>query len=356
MIIQNSEVQMTSKSSYSAATKVNVQITQTPALKIGNSFWLKTDGISTTEAEKKFGGLTVDDGGGGFLSSLNYALSPSGDVQEVGDSSAGEIVSANRQTRLQTLDYLFRLLIYGKLFEDNSEFKELFNEIFWGNSGYMETVSTSYEYTEIQSTSFSATGSAMTADGRQLSFEYGFEMSESFHEEFQSVESRYRNFIDPLVVNLSDSPTKISDQRFYFDLDGDGSLDEINQLQPGSGFLALDRNGDGEINDGKELFGAKTGDGFKELALFDEDHNGWIDENDSIFNKLRIWSMNEEGEMELYTLQHSDVGAIYLGRVNTEFVNHDSEHEARAAIRESGIFLHESDGHAGGVQHVDFAT
>ncbi len=40
-----------------------------------------------------------------------------------------------------------------------------------------------------------------------------------------------------------------------------------------------------KINDGSELFGTSSGDGFKDLATYDEDENGWIDENDSIFSK-----------------------------------------------------------------------
>nr|MCR5581341.1 hypothetical protein [Pseudobutyrivibrio sp.] len=203
---------------------------------------------------------------------------------------------------------------------------------------------------------FRATGMATTADGRSLEFNYGFAMSESFHQEFKSFSSEYINYVDPLVVNLNDSPAKLSDQTFYFDLDGDGNKEEINQLSVGHGFLALDRNEDGEINDGGELFGARTNDGFRELQLFDEDGNGWIDEEDSIFQKLRIWAMNDSGEMELYTLKQADVGAIYLGRVDTQFIDYDEAHQVRGAMRQTGIFLHESDGHASSVQHIDFAT
>ena len=37
-----------------------------------------------------------------------------------------------------------------------------------------------------------------------------------------------------------------------------------------------------------KLFGTSSGDGFKDLAEYDEDGNGWIDENDSIFNRLKV--------------------------------------------------------------------
>lgn len=79
------------------------------------------------------------------------------------------------------------------------------------------------------------------------------------------------------------------------DLDADGMEDQISFVLPGSGFLALDLNGDGRINDGRELFGPETGDGFAELARYDEDGNQWIDENDPVFERLRIWTKDAEG-------------------------------------------------------------
>ena len=51
--------------------------------------------------------------------------------------------------------------------------------------------------------------------------------------------------------------TSISDQKFKFDINADGKEDDISFVGKGSGFLALDKNGDGKINDGSELFGTK---------------------------------------------------------------------------------------------------
>ena len=58
---------------------------------------------------------------------------------------------------------------------------------------------------------------------------------------------------DPLVINLEGNVAQVSDQTFFFDIDCDGVEDEISKLISGSGFLALDQNGDGIINDGSEL-------------------------------------------------------------------------------------------------------
>ena len=162
--------------------------------------------------------------------------------------------------------------------------------------------------------------------------------------------------IDPLVINLDDNVDSISDQTFFFDLDSDGTLDEISSLNRGSGFLALDKNGDGEINDGSELFGALTGNGFAELAQYDLDGNGWIDEADDIYDKLRVWSVDKDGNPKLFTLKESDIGAICLASAPTQFSVTDEWNQTRAMVRSSGFFLRESTGLAGSVQQIDLAA
>ncbi|MDE7210727.1 MAG: hypothetical protein K2O03_04690, partial [Lachnospiraceae bacterium] len=149
-------------------------------------------------------------------------------------------------------------------------------------------------YEERESSSFYSSGTVKTADGRTIEFDIEAEMSRSFAE-YTSVNIDYGavQLMDPLVINLNGGTAEVSDQKFFFDIDCDGELDNVSLLARGCGFLALDRNGDGIINDGSELFGAKSGDGFGDLAVFDMDGNGWIDENDEIFNHLRIWTKDE---------------------------------------------------------------
>ena len=162
--------------------------------------------------------------------------------------------------------------------------------------------------------------------------------------------------IDPLVINFDTDATSLSDMTFLFDLDADGNAEEISKLNKGSGFLALDKNEDGIINDGSELFGTKSGNGFKDLKRFDSDGNGWIDENDYIFDKLKIYTKDYDNKDVLYTLKDLDIGAIYLGYGATEFaLNNLSDNSTNGVIRNTGFFLRE-DGSAGSIQHVDFAS
>ncbi len=209
-------------------------------------------------------------------------------------------------------------------------------------------------YSESEQTSFAAAGVINTADGQQISFSVSLSMSRSYYEEssFSVTIGDTRQLQDPLVLNFDGEAAQLTDQRFAFDLDSDGDNESINFVAGGSGFLALDRNGDGRINDGSELFGAKSGNGFAELAALDDDHNGWIDENDAAYAQLQVWTKDGNGNDQLSTLKEADVGAIGLAHAATSFDLKDANNELQGRIRSSGVFLHE-DGQVGTVQQID---
>lgn len=209
--------------------------------------------------------------------------------------------------------------------------------------------------TEYESTSFMSQGKVQTEDGRNIDFNVAFSLSRACSATLNTMEVSNYILTDPLVINLNTDMTEISDQKFFFDLDGDGKEEEISELGAGSGFLTLDKNEDGKINDGNELFGTKSGDGFKDLKAYDEDHNGWIDENDAVFSKLKVWMRNEDGNDVLLDLKAADIGAIYLGNANTEYSFKDDTLNTQAVLRKTGVYLKESTGKVGTVSHVDLA-
>lgn len=214
--------------------------------------------------------------------------------------------------------------------------------------------------TEIQnSMQFSAQGAVQTADGRNINFGLEVNMSQSFYEstQFESVFQRLSIdpvFCDPLVVNFDAMSADVKDIKFSFDLDADGTSDQISRLMSGSGFLAVDTYNDGVIHDGNQLFGSQSGNGFADLAAHDGDGNGWIDENDGIFDKLRVWVNNEDGSSNLFALGELGIGAIYLGNVNTDYCLGDLT-SPDGMVRKTGVFLYE-DGRAGTIQHIDMAV
>lgn len=209
---------------------------------------------------------------------------------------------------------------------------------------------------ERQKMSFSASGSVKTADGREISFDLDLNMSREFLSRVDiSIRAGDAVIKDPLVVNFANSTAALTDKKYSFDIDSDGTPDQISFVASGSGFLAFDINNDGTINNGLELFGPQSGNGFNELARYDDDGNGWIDENDEIYDKLRIWTKDEDGNDQLFALGVKGIGAIYLGSTATAFDLKTSSNDALGRISRSGIFLREN-GTAGTIQHVDLVV
>lgn len=257
--------------------------------------------------------------------------------------------------RSRSIGYMLHQMFWGRRGQTIDPISALltdYNNSITGNNLFLNSGNQSHF--EAERTKFSAEGKVVTASGREISFHVGVQMSRSFYEETKSM-INVGALTDPLVINLDSEPTTVSDQKFYFDLDADGHQEQISKLNAGSGFLALDRNGDGIINDGSELFGTSSGNGFADLAQYDQDGNGWIDEADEIFDKLLIWQKDEKGNDVLRGLGAAGVGAIYLGNVNTEFsLNSEVDNQTNAVVRQTGMFLYEN-GESGTIQQIDLA-
>ncbi|MDH4099728.1 MAG: VCBS repeat-containing protein [Nitrospirota bacterium] len=211
-------------------------------------------------------------------------------------------------------------------------------------------------YFEREEMTFKAQGVVKTTDGKEIKFDLQFTMTREFSQE-TNINFRAGDAlkIDPLVINFDGNAAQLTDKKFAFDLNADGTKDNISFVKAGSGFLALDLNKDGVINDGKELFGPQSGNGFTELAKYDQDHNNWIDEQDAVFSQLRIWTKDGEGKDTLSTLLAKNVGAIYLGSTATSFDIRDSQNTSQGDVKSTGVYLKESGG-AGSVQQIDLAA
>lgn len=206
----------------------------------------------------------------------------------------------------------------------------------------------SYEQEQL---AFVANGQVSTADGREIRFDLGFALN---YQKLQLSERLTSSAAlkDPLVLNLEGLVPGFSSARFEFDLDADGSSESLTQLANNSAFLALDRNGNGQIDDGNELFGARSGNGFAELSALDEDGNGILDEADSGFASLRLY----RSDTALLTLGDKQIGAIFLNAAATPFMHlggdQGAQGESPAVLRQTGLYLTE-DGKAGTVQQID---
>ena len=218
------------------------------------------------------------------------------------------------------------------------------------------SLSQSYHYQSEQHSTLTIEGQLTLADSRSVDFVVHTRMDSSL--DFRSGSGEFAQTAvrtDPLILNLHGGAAQLTDAAFAFDINGDGTWENVSLATGGSGFIAFDRNGDGRINDGSELFGSSSGDGFADLAAYDQDGNGFIDANDPIFSQLKFWSRDENDTDHLQSLQDVGVAAIGLESADSPFRIRGSGAQELGTVHSTGIFLTEN-GEVGTVQQVDLAN
>jgi len=153
-----------------------------------------------------------------------------------------------------------------------------------------------------------------------------------------------KNASSPIILDLNGDGIKttgIASWR-YFDHDQSGFAEMTAWADKNDGILALDLNGNGKIDDGREIFGNNTflpdgtlaPHGYAALSQYDSNHDGKIDSHDEIWEKLRVWrDKNEDaktGKNELHTLDELGIAAINL---NAEEVSETDEAGNRVTHR-----------------------
>jgi hypothetical protein len=203
---------------------------------------------------------------------------------------------------------------------------------------------------ESEKTSVCGQGCVKTSDGRDIAFDFSLKLARDYQRTSVSDENGTVALRDPLIINFDGKSSELTNKRISFDLDSDGRPEEIPGLGAGSGFLVFDRNGNGKADNGSELFGVASGNGFADLARLDGDHNGWIDEGDAAFSQLAVWSGDG-----FTSLAQRGVGALYTGAVDAPFSLKTADNALLGEIRAAGLYLSES-GEVGHLQQVDLAV
>ncbi|CAN7688252.1 tandem-95 repeat protein [Mesorhizobium sp. LjRoot246] len=162
---------------------------------------------------------------------------------------------------------------------------------------------------------------------------------------------------DPLVLDLDgDGIETVSQSQsgVHFDLDGDYFAERTGWIGSDDGFLVVDRNGNGRIDDVSEMFGGPDRSGFSVLAELDGNHDGVIDLNDAGFAELKVWrDLDQDGTTdagELFSL-----GQLGIVSIDAHGQALNSTTPQGTTLREKGGFTR-ADGSHGNVFEAIFET
>lgn len=205
-----------------------------------------------------------------------------------------------------------------------------------------DQVLVNYRYQQL---SASFTGEVSLSDGTSMQWDFQFAHVES---EFNFVLQRAAEVKDPLVLSL-DGSFRATGQWLNFAMSADtpGRLDKLSGAQY---YLVHDKNQNGKADDGSELFGPNSGQGFAELAQLDDDGNGFIDAADRAFHQLYAW----QPEQGLRTMSDLQIGALSVTSASTQF-DYYQQQQLQARLTRSGVAL-TTNRQVGLLQQVDFTV
>ncbi|EEP0993008.1 calcium-binding protein, partial [Salmonella enterica] len=172
------------------------------------------------------------------------------------------------------------------------------------------------------------------------------------------------NTSSPIIIDLDrDGVETISvEAGIFFDHDGNKFAESTGWVSPDDGLLVFDRDGNGQIDNGSELFGNNTpqadgtnaSNGYNALKEYDDNNDGVLDENDVIWNQLQVWQdKNSNGivdESELLTMKQAGIASI-----NTTYKNSSTTDSQGNLHKQTGSITY-TDGSKGQSADVWFNT
>ncbi|WP_158087946.1 calcium-binding protein [Neisseria dumasiana] len=177
---------------------------------------------------------------------------------------------------------------------------------------------------------------------RQLTSDYHWTCPKEYEDYKNANRDGKYHIVDPLVLDLDgDGIETVGTQGYHgalFDHNKDGIRTATGWVSADDGLLVIDRNSDGLINNGNELFGDSTAlkdgnnaeHGYAALKELDTNSDGLIDAQDEAFKQLRVWrDLNQDGisqENELFTLESLNIQSLNTAYqdVNTRLGNGNS--------------------------------
>jgi len=211
--------------------------------------------------------------------------------------------------------------VLAKLDDIASEIFSLMHDLIQGGGELQERIQSFIEQLRALGLLGGGETSALPANGESSSpiqvqaqsmtfqLEFEFEYIEIVQVQGQAVQES-----DPVVLDLDGDGIELSSYRdgARFDITGTGKAARTAFVTGGDAFLAIDRNANGRIDSGAELFGDQNGaaNGFEELRKLDSNGDGRINRLDDRFSELLLWKDDGDGETEDGELTSLDAAGI----------------------------------------------
>ena len=172
-----------------------------------------------------------------------------------------------------------------------------------------------------QANQWSSQSSQGASQARVTSYQISLEVTQG-EVNVQNVQSGPTDQSDPLVLDLSGTGIELTQagQGANFDINADGKTDSTAWVKGGSAFLALDKNNNGRIDNGSELFGDQNGaaNGFAELKRYDANNDNVIDAKDAVYSALKAYRNASGSGSDLASLEQVGVKSISLSFSSTD--------------------------------------
>ncbi|KJZ37687.1 calcium-binding protein, partial [Pseudomonas fluorescens] len=173
-------------------------------------------------------------------------------------------------------------------------------------------------------------------------------MTDSLVAELRNAYNVAMHMASPLVLDLDGDgvETLSSTNGIHFDHDGNGFAETTGWVGKDDGLLVWDRNGNGQIDDGSELFGSyskltsgqNAANGFVALADLDSNHDGKVDSTDVDFGKLRVWK-DGDSDAEVDSGELLSLGEVNVDSLSVSYVGQDKMDAQGNKVLQVGTFI-----------------
>ncbi len=214
-----------------------------------------------------------------------------------------------------------------------------------------EQVSVTTLSTEQQQLNFTMQGEFII-DNKKANLNYQLNLHASYSS-MRRIETTAAALKDPLIIQFGTPSIGYINGYAKFDINNDHKQNDLPIFSGDVGYLVFDKNNNNRVDNGGELFGPTTNNGFSELAQLDSNNNGFFDNQDNKFSQVYIWqpkqaktnnnekSLSEQpnaqvnkqaNKQNLVSLSQAGIKAISLNAIATPFNFRDQSKGSKGAI------------------------